>query len=118
VKSPLPKELAFDPHIVAHYPPSRRYLVGKPGGRDSVALLHRLTELDTGDRLAILISCAVARAQRMLWVRRLAAGFRRNSSWTDRRMELARRTKHSIESAGCMARYQFSRGSRAAAGVA
>src|SRR6267154_5995465 len=27
VKSAPPKELVFDPHIVAHFPPSRRYLV-------------------------------------------------------------------------------------------
>ena len=31
VKSP--RELVFDPHIAAHFPQSRRYLIGVSGGR-------------------------------------------------------------------------------------
>src|SRR6202790_930342 len=77
VKHPSLKELAFDPHIVAHFFPSRRYLVGVSGGRDSVALLHRLTEL--GYRMLVVCHldhqlrgrASTADAQ---FVKRLAAG--------------------------------------------
>src|SRR6266403_5792878 len=100
VKSRPPKELVFDPHIVAHFPPSRRYLVGVSGGRDSVALLHRLTEL--GYRRLVVCHldhqlrgrASTADAQ---FVRRLAAGL--DAEFELDRIdvaELARRTKHSI----------------------
>ena len=111
VKSPPSKELVFDPQIVAHFPPSRRYLVGVSGGRDSVALLHRLTELE----YRRLVVCHLdhqlrGRASRAdaEFVRRLAAGL--DAEFELDRIDvadLARRTKHSIESAGRMARYQF-----------
>jgi tRNA(Ile)-lysidine synthase len=109
-KAPRP-ELAFDPHIVAHFPPSRRYLVGVSGGRDSVALLHRLSAI--GYRR--LIVCHLdhqlrGRAGRAdaQFVQRLAAKL--NAEFELDRTDvaaLARRSKHSIESAGRMARYQF-----------
>jgi tRNA(Ile)-lysidine synthase len=111
VKSPPKKELSFDPHIVAHFPPSRRYLIGVSGGRDSVALLHRLTEL--GHRR--LVVCHLdhqlrGRASKgdAQFVKRLAAGLNTEFELgqTDV-MALARQTKHSIETAGRMARYQF-----------
>jgi tRNA(Ile)-lysidine synthase len=109
VKSP--KELTFDPHIAAHFPPSRRYLIGVSGGRDSVTLLHRLTDL--GYRR--LIVCHLdhqlrGRASKTdaQFVKRLAAQL--NTECELERTDvaaLARRTRHSIESAGRMARYQF-----------
>jgi len=111
VKHPSPKELAFDPHIVAHFLPSRRYLVGVSGGRDSVALLHRLTEL--GYRRLVVCHldhqlrgrASTADAQ---FVKRLAAGLHAEFELERTDVaEFARRTKHSIESAGRMARYQF-----------
>ena len=108
---PPTKELSFDPQIVAHFPPSRRYLIGVSGGRDSVALLHRLTEL--GYRR--LIVCHLDHQLRgrasnadAQFVKRLAAGL--DAEFELGRTDvaaLARQTKHSIESAGRMARYQF-----------
>jgi tRNA(Ile)-lysidine synthase len=111
VKSPPKKELSFDPHIVAHFSPSRRYLIGVSGGRDSVALLHRLTEL--GYRRLVVCHldhqlrgrASTADAQ---FVKRLAAGL--HAEFELGRTDVAalsRETKHSIESAGRMARYQF-----------
>jgi tRNA(Ile)-lysidine synthase len=108
---PSPKELAFDPEIGAHFPPSRRYLVGVSGGRDSVALLHRLIAL--GYRR--LIVCHLdhelrGRASRAdaQFVRRLAASLKVECE-LDRTdvAALGRQTRNSIESAGRMARYQF-----------
>jgi tRNA(Ile)-lysidine synthase len=105
------RELAFDPHIVAHFPPSRRYLVGVSGGRDSVALLHRLIAL--GYRR--LIVCHLDHQLRgragqadAQFVRRLAATMKLECELDRTDVSgLARETKHSIESAGRMARYQF-----------
>ncbi|PYI92825.1 MAG: tRNA lysidine(34) synthetase TilS [Verrucomicrobia bacterium] len=111
VKTPPKKELIFDPHIAAHFPPSRRYLIGVSGGRDSVALLHRLTELGYRHLIVCHLDhqlrgrASKADAQ---FVKRLAARLKVECE-LDRTdiAALARRTKHSIESAGRMARYQF-----------
>ena len=111
MKAPPKKELAFDPHTVAQFPPSRRYLIGVSGGRDSVALLHRLTELGYGRLVVCHLDhqlrgrASKADAQ---FVKRLAAELKVDCELgrTDV-AELARRTKHSIETAGRMARYQF-----------
>jgi tRNA(Ile)-lysidine synthase len=111
VKSPSKKELGLDPHIAAQFPVSRRYLVGVSGGRDSVALLHRLTEL--GYRR--LIVCHLHHKLRgragtadARFVKRLATqlnvDFELGKADVAR---LARQTKQSIETAGRMARYQF-----------
>jgi tRNA(Ile)-lysidine synthase len=106
-----PKELVFDPQILARFRPSRRYLIGVSGGRDSVTLFHRLIEL--GYRRLIVChldhqlrgraSTADAR-----FVKQLAAELKIECE-LDRVdvAALARRTKHSLESAGRMARYQF-----------
>ena len=111
VKSPPKKELAFDPHIVAQFPPSRRYLIGVSGGRDSVALLHRLTDLGYGR----LIVCHLDHELRgpaskadAEFVKRLAERMNAECELGKTDVaDLARRTKHSIETAGRMARYQF-----------
>lgn len=111
MKSPLPKELAFDAHIVAHFPCSRRYLVGVSGGRDSVALLRRLTDL--GYRRLVVCHldhqlrgrASTADAQ---FVKRLAEASQVEFEQDRINVaELARRTKHSLESAGRIARHQF-----------
>jgi tRNA(Ile)-lysidine synthase len=106
-----PKELVFDPQIAAHFPPSRRYLIGVSGGRDSVTLLHRLTDL--GYRRLIVCHldhqlrgrASKADAQ---FVKHLAAQL--NAECELERTDvagLARETRQSIESAGRIARYQF-----------
>src|SRR5436190_3457706 len=111
VKTPPKKELVFDPHIAAHFPPSRRYLVGVSGGRDSVALLHRLTELGYGRLIVCHLDhqlrgrASTADAQ---FVKRLAASLKAEFELERTNVaELARRTRHSIETAGRMARHQF-----------
>jgi len=111
VKAPPKKELAFDPHIVAQFPPSRRYLIGVSGGRDSVALLHRLIEL--GYRRLIVCHldhqlrgrASKADAQ---FVKRLAARLNVECE-VDRAnvAALARKSKQSVETAGRMARHRF-----------
>jgi tRNA(Ile)-lysidine synthase len=105
------KELGFDPQIVARFHPSRRYLIGISGGRDSVTLFHRLTEL--GYRR--LIVCHLdhqlrGRASKgdVQFVERLAASL--GAEFELERIDVAalsRQTKHSIETAGRMARYRF-----------
>ncbi len=104
-------DLSFDPEIARRVPPSRRYLIGVSGGRDSVALLHRLIELGYG-RLVIChldhqLRGRVSKADAE-FVERLATklGVECELDRTDV-AGLARRTKYSIESAGRMARYQF-----------
>jgi tRNA(Ile)-lysidine synthase len=111
VKSPPENELAFDPEIVAHFPASRRYLVGVSGGRDSVALLHRLTELGYGRLIVCHLDhqlrgrASTADGQ---FVKRLAASLKTEFELERTNVaELARRTRHSIETAGRMARHQF-----------
>ena len=106
-----PRKLGFDPQIAARFPPSRRYLIGISGGHDSVALLHRLTDL--GYRR--LIVCHLDHQLRgpaskgdAEFVRRLAAGL--GAEFELGRTDVAalsRQTKHSIETAGRMARYRF-----------
>ena len=111
VKSPPKKELAFDPHIAAHFRASRRYLVGVSGGRDSIALLHRLTNL--GYRRLILCHldhrlrgrAGKADAQ---FVKRLAAKMKLECEIAKTDVAgLARKSKQSIETAGRTARYGF-----------
>jgi tRNA(Ile)-lysidine synthase len=104
-------DLAFDPEVMRRFPSSRRYLIGVSGGRDSVALLDRLTEL--GYRR--LIVCHLDHQLRgqaskgdAQFVKRLAAGL--GAEFELGRTDVAalsRQTKQSIETAGRMARYRF-----------
>jgi tRNA(Ile)-lysidine synthase len=106
-----PKELAFDPQIITRFPPSRRYLVGVSGGRDSVALLGRLTELG----YSRLIVCHLDHRLRgrfsstdAKFVRALAKKLNLECEIARRDVAaLARLTKQSIETAGRNARYEF-----------
>jgi tRNA(Ile)-lysidine synthase len=105
VQLPLPKE------ILARFPPTRRYLVGVSGGRDSVALLHALINL--GYRR--LIVCHLDHQLRgpastadVKFVKTLAMKLKLECDVgrTDV-AALGRRTKQSIETAGRNARYDF-----------
>ena len=106
-----PKEFVFDPQIADHFPPSGRYLIGVSGGRDSIALLHRLTKLG----YQRLILCHLDHQLRgrpskadAAFVDRLATKLKLECKLE--RMDvaaLARRSKQSIETAGRTARYQF-----------
>jgi tRNA(Ile)-lysidine synthase len=111
VKAAPKKELVFDPHIAAHFSPSRRYLIGVSGGRDSVALLHQLTRL--GYRR--LVVCHLDHQLRGRASKGDAAFVKRLAAKVELECEigsvdvaaLARQSKQSIETAGRMARYQF-----------
>jgi tRNA(Ile)-lysidine synthase len=111
VKSAPKKELVFDPHIAAHFPPSRRYLIGVSGGRDSVALLHRLSDLGYRHLIVCHLDHQLrgrASAGDAQFVKKFAARLKMECELDRTDVgALARRTKHSIESAGRMARYQF-----------
>lgn len=106
-----PQEVKLAQEVVARFPPTRRYLVGVSGGRDSVALLHALVDL--GYRRLI-----VCHLDHQLRGRSSAADAKFvNSVATGLKLEceigrtdvaaLARRTKQSIETAGRNARYEF-----------
>ena len=93
------------------FPPTRRYLVGVSGGRDSVALLHLLTQ--NGYRRLIIChldhqlrgrsSAADAKfVQDIATKMKLECEIGRSDV-----AALARRTKQSVETAGRTARYEF-----------
>ena len=105
MKLSLPREL------ITRFPPTRRYLIGVSGGRDSVALLDALTNL--GYRR--LIVCHLDHRLRgrasttdAKFVKALAAKLKCECA-TGRTdvAALARRTKQSLETAGRHARYEF-----------
>ena len=111
VKSPGKKGRSMEPEIVAKFPPARRYLVGVSGGRDSLALLHQLT--NAGYRRLIL--CHLDHQLRgreskadATFVKRLAAKLKLECEIARTDVAaLARQSKQSIETAGRMARYEF-----------
>jgi tRNA(Ile)-lysidine synthase len=103
--------LSLPEDILSRFPPTRRYLVGVSGGRDSVALLHSL--IDSGFRRLVVCHldhqlrgrASTADAQ---FVKRSAANLKAEFELERTNVaELARRTRHSIETAGRMARHQF-----------
>ena len=106
-----PKIKAWDLKILRAYPPSKRYLIGVSGGRDSVALLHFL--ISCGYRK--LIVCHLDHKLRGAAGRKDARFVERLARNAGQEFEggnvdvgaLATRTKQSIETAGRMARYEF-----------
>jgi tRNA(Ile)-lysidine synthase len=104
-------ELSLPSDLIAEFPPTRRYLVGVSGGRDSVALLHCLTSLG----YERLIVCHLDHRLRgrssdadAKFVKAVAQKLKLQSEIgrTDV-AALARRTKQSVETAGRNARYEF-----------
>jgi tRNA(Ile)-lysidine synthase len=104
-------ELSLPAEIMGAFPTTRRYLIGVSGGRDSVALLHALTELD----YKRLIVCHLDHQLRgrfsnadAKFVEALARKL--NLECEIARTDvaaLARRSTQSIETAGRNARYEF-----------
>src|SRR4051812_6884142 len=103
--------LRIEPEILIRFPPRSRYLVGVSGGRDSVALLHRLVEL--GYRR--LIVCHLdhglrGRASRgdAKFVKALAKTLKLECEVAAVDVTaLANKTKESLETTGRTARYKF-----------
>ncbi|MEP7071203.1 MAG: tRNA lysidine(34) synthetase TilS [Verrucomicrobiota bacterium] len=97
--------------LLALFPPSKRYLIGVSGGRDSVALFHRLC----AEGYRRLIVCHLDHRLRgrtgktdARFVARLAAGAGLICELGETDVQaLAREAKQSIETAGRAARYQF-----------
>ena len=103
--------LSLPNEITARFPPSRRYLIGVSGGRDSVALLHCLTSLGyqrlivchLDHRLRGRSSTADAK-----FVKALAKKLNVECEIARTNVAaLARRMGESIETAGRNARYEF-----------
>lgn len=101
----------FQLKILQQFPQDQTYLVGVSGGRDSVALLHQLTEL--GYRRLVVchlnhqLRGSSSRADAK-FVERLAGKLccRFERGLTDV-AALARKSKQSLETAGRAARYEF-----------
>jgi tRNA(Ile)-lysidine synthase len=101
----------FQLKVLQQFPQDRPYLIGVSGGRDSVALLHQLIELD----YRRLVVCHLdhqlrGRASKAdaRFVERLAA--RLHCELEIGRTDVAalvRKSKQSVETAGRMARYEF-----------
>ena len=109
--SPQGVELSLPKDVIARFPPMHRYLVGVSGGRDSVALLHLLTNLGYGR----LIICHLDHQLRgrsstadAKFVRDLARKLKLECELSRINVAVrARRKKQSIETAGRNARYEF-----------
>lgn len=106
-----PVKPPWDTRVLGEFPPSKRYLIGVSGGRDSVALLHWLVQLGyrklvvchLDHRLRGGSSTADAR-----FVQRLAHAHGLSFELGRRDVrQLAAETKQSIETAARTARYQF-----------
>jgi tRNA(Ile)-lysidine synthase len=104
-------KLPIGPDILARFRPTRGYLIGLSGGRDSVALLHTLTNLGYRRLLVCHLDHQLrgrASTADAKFVSDLAAKLNLESEIG--RVDvaaLARRTKQSIETAGRNARYDF-----------
>src|SRR6266508_1530555 len=109
--------IQINPQLLGSFPPESRYLVGVSGGRDSIALLHRL--LDLGYRRLIVChlnhqlrgrsSQADSRFVEKLaaaWNKKIGAHVDFEPGSADVRA-LAKRNKTTIETAARQARYCF-----------
>src|SRR5436190_6575685 len=103
--------LSMAKEVLVRFPPTRRYLIGVSGGRDSVALLYGLTSLG----YKRLIVCHLdhqlrgrASSADAQFVKALAKKLKLECEIERANVAvLARRTKQSTETAGRTARYEF-----------
>jgi tRNA(Ile)-lysidine synthase len=106
-----PPRPLLDSTLLRSFPPSRRYLVGISGGRDSVTLLHLLVDLGYKN----LIACHLNHQLRghfsdadVRFVEKLAAKYDADFVIGSTNVRhLATKKKMSIEAAGRAARYSF-----------
>jgi tRNA(Ile)-lysidine synthase len=111
IKPPIPMRLLESKTFLCGFPPSRHYLIGVSGGRDSVALLHSLVDLGYKK----LIVCHLNHQLRgrsakadAKFVEKLAANHDLDFEHGSTNVRaLAAKKKMSIEAAGRDARYQF-----------
>jgi tRNA(Ile)-lysidine synthase len=103
--------IQINPRLLGSFPPDARYLIGVSGGRDSVALLHRLVEAGYKNLVVCHLNhslrgrSSVADAR---FVKKLAAKYHVDFELGLVKVRtLARRKKLSIETAGRGARYSF-----------
>src|SRR5438045_2256450 len=109
--SPQVVEFSLPTELIAKFPPTRCYLIGVSGGRDSVALLHGLTSLG----YQRLIVCHLDHRLRgrssnadAKFVKALATKLNLQCEIARTNVAaLARRSRQSIETAGRNARYDF-----------
>ena len=105
------RSVNFEPKALQNFTTDQRYLVGVSGGRDSVALLHQLSDLG----YKRLIVCHLDHQLRGRSSNADAKFVGRLAAKLDYKFELgrtdvaavARKTRQSIETAGRTARYEF-----------
>jgi tRNA(Ile)-lysidine synthase len=107
----LVKPLTISSRLIRNFPPAARYLIGVSGGRDSVALLHWLTNLGYKKLIVCHLNhqlrrrCSDADAR---FVEKLAATYRADFELGAANVRaLAKKKKMSIETAAREARYSF-----------
>ena len=97
--------------LLRDFPPSRRYLIGVSGGRDSVALLHALVDLGYKNLIVCHLNHHLrgrASTADARFVEKLAAKYDVDLALGSANVRaLAARKKISIETAGREARYKF-----------
>jgi len=103
--------IQINPRLLGSFPQDARYLIGVSGGRDSVALLHRLVEAGYKNLVVCHLNhslrgrSSVADAR---FVKKLAAKYNVDFELGLVKVRtLAKRKKLSIETAGRAARYSF-----------
>src|SRR5437762_12702262 len=111
MRSPQPTRLIESGTLFRDFPPSRRYLIGVSGGRDSIALLHLLVDLGYNK----LVVCHLNHQLRgresrrdARFVEKIARGLQLDCEIGSTDVgALAKQSKLSIETAARFARFAF-----------
>src|SRR5437763_12698773 len=111
MRSPQPTRLIESGTLFRDFPPSRRYLIGVSGGRDSIALLHLLVDLGYNK----LVVCHLNHQLRgresrrdARFVEKIARGVQLDCEIGSTNVgALAKQSKLSIETAARFARFAF-----------